>query len=94
MFRYRCPADFDEVGGFDERLFAGEELTFAIAVKRVGGFRVVPHTVVTSGRKVRLYSGLELLHMVWTILSQGPRSLTHRGNLDLWYRRRSETPAP
>lgn len=91
-FLYCHHNTFEQVGGFDERLYAGEELAFAVAAKKVGRFRVVPHTVVTSGRKVRLYSGRELLRIVWKILSQGPRSLTHRGDLDLWYRRRPEKP--
>ncbi|MBT9586177.1 glycosyltransferase [bacterium] len=81
---------FEKIGGFDSRLYAGEELAFAHAVKAHGRFRVVPHTVLTSARKVRLYSGRELLRMVFTILRKGPRALMDRTDLGLWYQRREE----
>jgi glycosyltransferase involved in cell wall biosynthesis len=82
---------FDAVGGFDRTLFAAEELAFATSVKRRGKFRVVPHTVTTSARKLRLYSAKELLGMVWRILWRGPSVLNDRKNLELWYERRNET---
>jgi hypothetical protein len=85
---------FDQIGGFDARLFAGEELAFAHAIKRVGRFRVVPHAVLTSARKIRLYSGRELLGMVWTLCKRGPRGLMDRRDLSLWYQRRRENPDP
>ena len=81
---------FEQVGGFDTRLYAGEELAFAAAVKRRGHFRVVPYAVLTSARKLRLYSAREILTIVWTVIRKGPSSLMDRGDLDLWYQRRSE----
>lgn len=83
---------FEAVGGFDRTLFAAEELAFATSVKRRGKFRVVPHAVTTSARKLRLYSAKELLGMVWRILWRGPSVLNDRKNLELWYERRSEKP--
>lgn len=88
-----CRRDvFEAVGGFDPTLFAAEELAFATSVKRKGKFRVVPHAVTTSARKLRLYSAKELLGMIWRVLRRGPSVLNDRKNLELWYERRSETP--
>jgi len=81
-------AAWERAGGFDPRLFAGEELQFARMLKRQGKFRLIEATVVTSGRKVRDYSARELLATIWGIVRQGPRALQSREGLDLWYRRR------
>ncbi len=89
-FIYCQRAIFDQVGGFDVRLFAAEELAFAASIKQVGKFRVVPHLVTTSARKLRLYSAKELLVMVWNILTTGPSALNSRQKLGLWYARRHE----
>jgi glycosyltransferase involved in cell wall biosynthesis len=44
---------YDAAGGFSERLYAGEEIAFIQALKRVGCFVVPKPTVVTSGRKLK-----------------------------------------
>lgn len=81
---------FQRIGGFDTTLYAGEELAFAYAVKRHGRFRVVRPPVLTSARKLRLYSASEILRLLWTILLKGRRSLQDRSELSLWYRRRTD----
>lgn len=81
---------FERLGGFNQQLYAGEELDFAQRVKKIGRFRVVPHAVITSGRKIRLYSGRELLAMIWRLFLKGPRALHDRRGLELWYQRREE----
>lgn len=79
---------FEAVGGFDSTLFAGEELQLARQLKRVGRFRVIEATVLTSGRKIRDYSARELLGVIWGVLRKGRQALKNRDGLDLWYRRR------
>ena len=54
---------FDRIGGFDERLFAAEELAFSRAIKRVGRLVLVEPAVVTSARKFRTHSFGELARM-------------------------------
>ncbi|MFN8609623.1 MAG: glycosyltransferase [Vulcanimicrobiota bacterium] len=85
---------FDRLGGFNTAIYAGEELDFAHRVKKIGRFRVVPQAVVTSGRKVRAYSGWELLRITWQVLWKGPRALYDRNGLELWYERREEPHYP
>lgn len=82
---------FDQLGGFDTRLYAGEELDFAHRLKKLGRFRVVPYPVTTSGRKIRLYSGWEILKILWRLALKGPRALQDRRGLELWYQRREES---
>jgi glycosyltransferase involved in cell wall biosynthesis len=82
---------FNAVGGFDESLFASEEIALSRALKRRGRFVMLPDYVRTSGRKLRTYSGLEVLWLgvrvtVW------PWSLKRRSALPLWYGKRREDP--
>ena len=88
FFARRGP--FEAVGGFDPRLFAGEELALAFELKRLGRFEIVPSSVLTSARKLRAYNGRELLSHLLRLVWRGPRALLNRDALDLWYRRRQD----
>ena len=83
---------FDAVGGFDEALFASEEISMSIALRRQGRFVVVRQAVTTSGRKLRMYSGKQVLLIFWRIMIRGPKALKNRERLDLWYSGRREDP--
>lgn len=76
---------FTAVGGFDERIFASEEIFFSQALKRVGRVVILREQVVTSGRKLRTHSGWELIRLFGLLLVQGPRLLRNRKALSLWY---------
>src|SRR5437773_8036220 len=52
-FLFTTRRNFDSIGGFDEQYFAGEEVYFSIALKTLGGFKVLREPVVTSARKMR-----------------------------------------
>lgn len=81
-----CTGDaFRQVGGFDERLFAAEEVAFSRALRRVGRFVVLRDEVLTSGRKLRAYSGRELLGVFVRLLLAGRRGLYDRRLLGVWY---------
>lgn len=81
---------FEACGGFDETLFAAEELAFSRAIRKHGRFVVLRESVVTSGRKLRAYTPRELLAALWGLVRKGPRALNSPDGLDIWYRRREE----
>lgn len=84
-FLYCRRGAFHAAGGWDETLFASEEITMAQALKRHGRFVVVREQVVTSGRKIRTYSGWEILWKSLAIVLRGRRALRSRERLDIWY---------
>jgi glycosyltransferase involved in cell wall biosynthesis len=83
---------FEAVGGFDERLFASEEIALCNALKRQGRFVVLSEAVNTSGRKMRAYSGWEILRIVGRIAFRGPGAVRSREALDIWYAKRRDDP--
>ena len=85
-------AAFDAAGGFDERLYASEEIALSRALARHGRVVILRETVVSSGRKLRTHSGWEILQMMSAVARQGPRALQSRDKLGLWYGRRRTDP--
>lgn len=83
---------FDAVGGFDETLFASEEIAMSRALKRQGRFVVLRESVTSSGRKLRMYSGRDVLMLFGSILLAGPKGLKRREGLEVWYGGRREDP--
>jgi glycosyltransferase involved in cell wall biosynthesis len=84
---------FNRIGGFDERLFATEEVAFSRALKRVGRLQLVEPAVVTSARKFRTHSLREMLRMALGGLNVG-RAVRSRHRLGLWYGARRHDPGP
>jgi glycosyltransferase involved in cell wall biosynthesis len=78
-------AAFQQAGGFDERLFAGEEIWLSRALRRHGRVVILREPVVTSGRKIRTHSFFELLGTLLRISLGGPRALQNRSKLGVWY---------
>lgn len=81
---------FDAVGGYDTKLFGGEEVILSRALdayaKTQGQrFVVLQEKVITSGRKVRTYSALELF---WILLTGILRRGKSRKGLEAWYGQR------
>jgi glycosyltransferase involved in cell wall biosynthesis len=66
-------------GGFDERLFWSEEVAFGKRLKRLGSFVILREFVITSGRKVRTHTLLDLLRVGVQLV------LGRRAGLDYWY---------
>jgi glycosyltransferase involved in cell wall biosynthesis len=83
---------FDAVDGFDEKLYASEEIAMSRALKRQGRFVVLRESVTSSGRKLRMYSGKEVLRLFGGILLAGPKALRRRDGLEVWYNGRREDP--
>jgi len=84
-FLFTTRKNFDAVGGFDERLFIGEEIYFSIALRKLGRFRILREPVVTSGRKLRMYSAREILGNSLSVILRGPRAARSRKGLHIWY---------
>jgi glycosyltransferase involved in cell wall biosynthesis len=52
---------FHATGGFNERLYCAEEGSLALVLKREGWFVVLWERVLTSGRRFRTMSGLQMM---------------------------------
>jgi hypothetical protein len=83
---------FERVGGFNERLFAAEEAAMSKALAAQGSFVILRETVLTSGRKLRAYSGRELLGILLRLGLRGRAALNQRHGLDIWYGDRRTDP--
>ena len=81
---------FKEVGGFNNELFASEDLDLskklkALARSKKSTIVILEHPLLTSGRKMRLYSTWEhVVFLAKTILGGG-RTLNSREACPIWY---------
>jgi glycosyltransferase involved in cell wall biosynthesis len=87
-----CRRDaFREVGGFDERLFAGEDVEFGKAMKRWGKKHRLQvailrrHPPVTSMRKLELYGSREVFILIFRWLVLPRRTLMDKRHLHVFY---------
>lgn len=92
-FLFTTRANFDAVGGFDERFYAGEEVFFTKALKKLGRFKLLRQPTFTSGRKLRMHSAREILVGVVALMLGGERILQQREKLDFWYDGKREREA-
>lgn len=92
-FLFTTRENFEAAGGFDPQLFAGEEIYFSQALKKLGRFILLDEPVVTSGRKLRMHSAQYILSRSVLILLRGKRGVRSREKLDLWYDGRREAKA-
>ena len=84
-FLFTIRRNFDAIGGFDEQYFAGEEVYFTLALKKLGRFKVLREPIVTSGRKLRMYPAKQFLRNFFGVILGGPRGVRSRAKLHLWY---------
>jgi glycosyltransferase involved in cell wall biosynthesis len=90
-FLFTTRKNFDAIGGFDEQLFIGEEIFFSLALRKLGRFKILREPVVTSGRKLRMYSAPEILGNSFSVIMRGPRAAQSRDWLHMWYDGKRET---
>lgn len=83
---------FRATGGFDERLFGGEEAALSRALRRQGRFVILRESVTTSGRKLRAHSAREVLGLLARLALTGPGSIRRREGLEIWYGERRADP--
>jgi hypothetical protein len=62
------------------------------ALQRLGRFVILHDYVVTSGRKVRAYSAVELVRVMARLMIRGRRSVRDRREMALWYGDRRADP--
>ena len=84
-------AAFRELGGFNPEIFAAEELELSQRIKKIGAARgkkitvLHRHPLKTSARKMRLYSGGELLRFFLRSIFNHRRTMRSREAAYLWY---------
>ena len=84
-------AAFRKIGGFSHELFAAEELELSKRLKKLAretGKRIVilhRHPLVTSARKMRLYTMREHLRFLARVFFSRGRALNKREAAHLWY---------
>jgi glycosyltransferase involved in cell wall biosynthesis len=82
---------FRAVGGFDESLFASEEIDLSSRLKKFGrtqGKRLVilkTHPLNTSARKLHLYSFREHFRVIFRAVLTNKKSLRSREHCSTWY---------
>lgn len=93
-----CRRDaFEAVGGFDERVYAGEEVWLSRRLRRWGkprglGFRVLSDPpIVTSGRKSEWFSAWDFSRQI-LLLALCPWTTRSKALCSLWYHRPSSPP--
>jgi glycosyltransferase involved in cell wall biosynthesis len=64
---------YQSTGGFSEKLYAGEDIAFVQALKKVGRFVVLKPKVVTSARKLSVVGPWDVIKLIATIAVRGPR---------------------
>ena len=84
-FLFTTRSNFEATGGFDEQYFAGEEVYFSLALRKLGRFKVLREPVLTSGRKLRMYPARQILGTLLIMILGGPRMARSRARLRLWY---------
>lgn len=87
-----CRRDaFQEVGGFDQDLYALDEIRLSKQLKRWGRERglqftiLTTHPLETSSRKISLYSGREIAAQIFRIFLLPKRTLQDKKHLSVWY---------
>ena len=83
---------FEAVGGFDETYFGAEEIVISRALKGQGRFVVLKHKVLTSGRKLRTHSPIEVWAFMIRLAFRGLKGVRQRESMDLWYAPRRRDP--
>ena len=92
-FLFTTRRNFDAIGGFDEQYFIGEEVYFSLALRKLGRFKVLREPILTSGRKLRMYSARHVLARSFWIVVGGSRAARSRDKLDVWYDGKRENRA-
>ncbi len=87
-----CRADaFHELGGFNEALYAAEEVDLSRRLKkwaRPHGLKftiLIAHPLLTSSRKFQLYSGWEIARQFFWLIVRPLRTLRDSKHLSIWY---------
>ena len=87
-----CRRDaFQEVGGFDQELYALDEIRLSKQLKQWGRKRSLQFTILTghpldtSSRKVSLYTSREIAVLKFRIFLLRKKTLQEKKHLSVWY---------
>jgi len=87
-----CRSDaFRDVGGFNQELYAADEISLSERLKEWGRQRGLQfiilrkHPLETSSRKVSLYSGREIAGQILRVILRPRRTLQDKKQLSIWY---------
>ncbi len=87
-----CRRDaFHEIGGFDQEIYALEEVRLSAQLRQWGRDRslqfviLTNHPLETSSRKVALYSAREIAAQILRVLFRRRRTLQDKSQLSVWY---------
>ena len=75
---------FERAGGFDETVYGGEEMILSRSLKKLGGFIILKQRVLTSGRRLRIYSFWEIMRIITRLAMSGGR-VEDRNTGRFWY---------
>jgi glycosyltransferase involved in cell wall biosynthesis len=84
-------ASFREIGGFDNQLFASEEIDLSKRLarlarqKRKRGVILHRHPLVTSARKMQLYTTRDYMRLLRRLIFSGGKVLRNRDACHVWY---------
>ncbi len=90
-FIFAAKQEFDAVGGFDEAYFAAEERFISTALRSRGRFVLLAEAVISSPRKLRLYTTGQILRAAIQTLFRGRQGIQSREGLEFFYDARRET---
>ena len=90
-FLFATREAFEAVSGFSEKVYASEECWLSWALRKRGRFVILREHVVTSSRKLRTYSGWEILRALFWLTIQGLTARESKG-MDIWYGPRRTDP--
>jgi glycosyltransferase involved in cell wall biosynthesis len=78
---------FERVGGFDETVYGGEEMILRRSLKKLGEFILLKQSVLTSGRRLRIYSFWENMRVIkrLAILAMSGGRIEDRNTVGIWY---------
>ncbi|WP_437203166.1 glycosyltransferase [Planctomicrobium sp. SH664] len=85
---------FEATGGFDPKYFAAEEKYLSEAIKQQGKFVILREAVITSARKLRIFSTAHLLKVAFSGLVLKGGRMTDRQGLEILYDAPRESHAP
>ena len=87
-----CRTDaFREVGGFNQELFAADEIDLSELLKKWGRKRnlkftiLTRHPLVTSPRKIKLYTAREISQQIFSVMFSPRKTLQNKKKLPIWY---------
>lgn len=76
---------FAAAGGFDEDLYAAEDVAISRSLAGVGKFVILRHAAHTSDRKLRTHGWRPHLRLFLRFMARGFGVLRDRTDLELWY---------